>query len=533
MEDSIISATNEVQIATAPETQELIRKLIAIEEETRRREAGEFPPVKTHWVVNNAAKVYEKIRNTIDYREENVLRRSAIQRIISRRLRSREKSVEIAQGLVKELIQAGYIGEKAVLPNEVTQIGQVIKKNLYFARTDSERGLKYYLAIASAEIEEKVAPCKAEKAVLEYLESIAKKEIVNWEIDSKELKLIIAFYRIFLKYDTPLMRFLLLKKNYPEIINYQVGQSLEYLPKEKLEKAYYNITNELNNSLVKGITKLVKRYYPVYIFFQEVVIKNPMRFEKVFSEPKKLKQEISYFADESYAKTRQRLTRSVARAILFIIITKMALGIICELPYDLYIIKKVDFLPLIINLMFPPILMLVSASLIKVPGQSNTDKLISLIEDLVYKGADESFQKEVKIKGNLGFSTFMGILYFITFATTFGLLIWMLVALDFNLVSSFLFFFFLSVVSFFAFRIREGTKELLVVEEKEGAITNFLDFLLLPFLRIGHWLSIRFANVNIFLFLFDFVIEAPFKTILEVVENWMAFMKEKKEEMMS
>lgn len=517
----------------APETKELLARLIAIQTEEKTRLASEFPPVKSNWVVSGAAKVYEKIRNTIDYREENVLRRSAIQRIISRRLRSREKSAEIAAGLVKELIQAGYIDEKTILPQETAQITKCIDKYLYFAKTDRERGLNYYLAICSSEIEDTISPRKSEKAVLEYLESIAKKEIINWDIPSKEIQLAIALYRVFLKYDPPLIRYLLLKKNHPEIIDYQPGPESSSVTGEQLSKAYYSIEKELNCSMVRNLTKLAKRYYPVFIFFQEVVLKDAQRYEKVFTQPQKLAQEIDYFADESYARTKLRLVRSVFRAILFIFITKMLLGIICELPYDLYIIKKLDYTPLIINLLFPPTLMVLSASLIRVPGRNNTDKLINLIKDMVYKGTDEAFQKDIKIKRSFGYNTFMGSIYILTFLTTFALLIWMLVSLDFNLVSGILFFFFLSVVSFFAFRIRESTKELLVIEEKEGLIANFLDFLLLPFLKIGHWLSVRFANVNIFLFLFDFVIEAPFKIILEVVENWLAFMKEKKEEMMS
>jgi hypothetical protein len=49
-------------------------------------------------------------------------------------------------------------------------------------------------------------------------------------------------------------------------------------------------------------------------------------------------------------------------------------------------------------------------------------------------------------------------------------------------------------------------------------------------IRAGRWISIRAPRVNIFLFFFDFIIEAPFKALVELIENWLAFLREKREE---
>ena len=58
-----------------------------------------------------------------------------------------------------------------------------------------------------------------------------------------------------------------------------------------------------------------------------------------------------------------------------------------------------------------------------------------------------------------------------------------------------------------------------------------VDFFSLPILRVGQWLSTSISRINIFIFIFDFIIEAPFKLFLNVLEEWFAFMKEKKEEL--
>jgi hypothetical protein len=54
--------------------------------------------------------------------------------------------------------------------------------------------------------------------------------------------------------------------------------------------------------------------------------------------------------------------------------------------------------------------------------------------------------------------------------------------------------------------------------------------LTLPFIRLGRFLSLNFSKVNIFVFILDFIIEAPLKIVLQAIEEWLAFFKEKKED---
>jgi len=72
---------------------------------------------------------------------------------------------------------------------------------------------------------------------------------------------------------------------------------------------------------------------------------------------------------------------------------------------------------------------------------------------------------------------------------------------------------------------------LAVMKEREGLITTLLDTLFLPFVRIGKWMTENFSKVNIFLFIFDVFIEAPFKVFVRFVQNWAGFIRKKKEEM--
>jgi hypothetical protein len=86
-----------------------------------------------------------------------------------------------------------------------------------------------------------------------------------------------------------------------------------------------------------------------------------------------------------------------------------------------------------------------------------------------------------------------------------------------------------ALVSFFAYRIRHSAKEYEMVE-RQGLLEPFMDFFLMPVLQAGQFLSREIARLNIFIFIFDFILEAPLKVIFEVVEEWIRFIRMKKDE---
>ena len=119
--------------------------------------------------------------------------------------------------------------------------------------------------------------------------------------------------------------------------------------------------------------------------------------------------------------------------------------------------------------------------------------------------------------------------YIGTFLLTFGAISFALTQLHFNIASQAIFVFFITLVSFFAYRIRQSAKEY-EIESRQGILEPVVDFFFLPVLRAGHLLSREIAKLNVFIFLFDFILEAPLKVIFEVVEEWIRFIRIKKEE---
>jgi hypothetical protein len=89
----------------------------------------------------------------------------------------------------------------------------------------------------------------------------------------------------------------------------------------------------------------------------------------------------------------------------------------------------------------------------------------------------------------------------------------------------------LAFVSFFSIITTRGVKELIVVERKENLLTFLLDLFYMPIILIGKWLSNNVSKVNIFIFIFDFIIEAPFKVLVEIADDWTKYVKERKDNM--
>jgi hypothetical protein len=116
------------------------------------------------------------------------------------------------------------------------------------------------------------------------------------------------------------------------------------------------------------------------------------------------------------------------------------------------------------------------------------------------------------------------------FLFTIGVISFLLHAVRFNWLSIVFFIFFLSLVTFFGLKIRNSRRELMVIETRTGFFGTITDILFLPMIRAGRWVALRAPRINVFLFFFDFIVEAPFKAAINLVEGWLAFLREKKEE---
>src|SRR3990172_5913389 len=76
--------------------------------------------------ISELATWYEKFRNAMDYRDEEVVRRAAIERILKRRLFFGGTGEKIAFPLMRELLWARYFPDASISDEEIKRVGIVI-----------------------------------------------------------------------------------------------------------------------------------------------------------------------------------------------------------------------------------------------------------------------------------------------------------------------------------------------------------------------------------------------------------------------
>jgi len=494
--------------------------------------------------VSGIAKIYEKIRNAIDYKEEHLLRKNAIFRIIQRRLMIRISTNQISLGLIKELIRGGYIENDLIPQKKVDQVQKIIEKyialyNLSGSKRNNGEGqklFKWLLEICACEVEEAITPPLQERAMVEFVYQLMRPQIniADKEFSEKEkdLHIYIAIYRAMVKLDVAMMNYLLFKYYYPGWAN--VDHTQVMLVAKKIRNLKKEIIRQQNHPIGERLVKVIKKYSFVFFVLRDIILADPKKAQEIFNNPQELEYQIRSTCEKLYKKAKTKLRRSIVRVTIYIFITKMMLALVLEFPYDYYIAKQVAYLPLLINAIFPPLLMVFIGTFIRVPAKKNTNRVVGLAQEAVYQNKISGIKGLGQTGRRTSFLTLaFYILYLTLFSISFGVLIYILISLGFNIFSMLIFLLFLSIISFFGIKLRLNIRDLTVVDKKESWPMFLFQLFSLPFLNVGHWVSVKFSKINLFVFILDFIIEAPFKIFLEVIEDWISFLREKKEEMYS
>jgi len=500
------------------------------------------PKVNVQMTISRLAFVYEKIRNAIDYKDEHLIRKNAIERMLKRRLYTEDKKQHFGLLLVSELVRAGYLPNN-ILPERILgEIDTIIEKYLHTLhivapnRLTKERreAANWILSICATEIEHHLVPQIKQDSLVEAMYSVIRHDVdlANDITDptERDLQVYIAIHRALIKSDMPIIRYHLLNFYLPGWLEGD-PQALQYFTQnfEVLRKA---VEVQVNHPLGERLLRFVKRFSVLFVIMQDLLEKHGSEFQFLINDPEQFEKEIRETCAARYKKANVRLRRSYVRTIIYVFITKMMLALILELPYELYILATTYYMPLMINVAFHPILMFFIAVSIRLPSKKNTDKIVELLQKIVHQNPTSGFlyKKKKTFSRSPITEVIFKIFYFIMFVVTFGAIIYGLMLLKFNIVSGILFVFFLSIISFFGMKLRSQVKELIILDHKDSIISALVDFVSLPVLRVGQWVAAKTPKINLFLFVLDFIIEAPFKMFMDIVEDWISFQREKKEE---
>lgn len=501
---------------------------------------SEQQALKVSRTVSFFAFTYEKIRNSIEYRDDHLIRRAAIERILKRRLLLNAEGKNVAEPIIKELLWARYLKNSSISETKIPLIQKIVNKYLLLRRElvpgrparEVKNLEQFILDCLSCEIEETLAPSPQREAFVNFVyQSISQIiELSEKKFDQeKNILIYTATETGFAKSDTPLIRYHLTKILLPELTNHETENPYSALP--HFMQVYTYIENTLKNPVLEKLRRFIKRNTAPYLVLRDLIESRPKEVKQILKSEEQLRFRVDEICRRRYQDTRSRLTRAGVRSIIYIFLTKMVFALLLEIPIDKYIQKSIEIIPLTINIIFPPLLMFAVVVITNVPGSDNTKRIFERISNLIKVNPiiDKTIIK-TRIINRRPILTFgFSIIYLVAFMLSFGAIFFCLSLLKFNIASQLIFIFFVSLVLFFGYRIRQTAKEYLLIE-KEGILSPIRDFFMLPILSLGKWLSGEIARLNIFIFIFDFIIEAPFKAIFEIGEEWINFMKSKKEE---
>lgn len=519
----------------SPTVDALIR--VFEEEKPPSLEGSRFAVSRT---VSLIAVLYEKARNAVEFRAEHLIRRAAIERIMKRRILLNGGSTDIADSLITELLWARYIDSSLVDDAKVSHIQRIIDRYIYLKRhtfdtSAKPKGIPWdtIVGLAASEIEEAIVSAKKRRALTDFFYQSIRPKIHITSEDEKfvNMQTYIAVERAYDQADDPLILYHVMDMIAPDWFTLDANDVPQHVNTffTNIALVQTNLSNPVNEPLYRYVRKQTAPFLLIRDFFLD----NEANARSIIEAGDQFEMKLSELSARRYQEIGAKVRRAIVRSIIYIFLTKMIFALALEAPFDYFISRKVAYIPLAINTVFPPVLLFLVAGFISVPGQENTQRLIDRVKKIVYRFDELREEKDLftsrqRVRRPLLTAAF-SIVYLGTFLLSFGVMSLILSRLHFNVASQVIFFFFVTLVSFFAYRIRQSAKEYEVVD-RQGFLGPVVDFFFLPVLRVGHVLSREIAKLNVFIFIFDFILEAPLKVIFELVEEWIRFIRTKKEE---
>lgn len=475
---------------------------------------------------------YEKLRNAAEYTEQHLLLRAAIERFLRRNILLRASDAKLGHELIVELTQAGYLKNDTVPLETVTKIDEFTAQYIHLAKTielshrvSHEKARHWTLQVLSVCIEKLLLPHQTTDAFVDFaykhfLGAIDRQSFPEVSDEAFEGALYCAVHRTLLKSDIATIRFYMMAKN-----SQKDQTTLGFV-------ALCKTVDELFQSpLTNRLSRLIDRHGAPMRILREVITSETHPAHAVNSRSTLLAK-VRAITDEQYEQVHRKLVKGVIRAIIFIFITKMVVGLAIEVPYDLVTLGHIAMLPLLVNLFFPALYMATAGWSIGKPSQQNTEAIIGQLDRILYQSDRPPVHYRVERRvTSTGLRNSFNVVYALTFFISFGLAVWALHALEFTPVHAVIFFIFFSAVSFLRFRLIQSARELELVDHRQSLIATISDFFYTPFVRLGMWLSDQYKQINVISVLLDFAIELPLKSSLRLLRQWVGFMRDKREEM--
>ncbi len=472
---------------------------------------------------------YEQLRNAAENAEEHLLLQNAVRRFYKRLFVTRDESQVRTSGneLAVELTFAGYIPNNSLTRAQIEEISRLatqhygIYEALHQERIISmDAATRWILDTLSVRVASTVDNRDRTKVFVEvayaYFDTIIPGQLRTTKFKSVteyQAPLLAVIHKALLKSDSATIRTALLE---------QYGVTIEH---PELYVTYnQRIDTMLKDPFTDAIYHMVDRQGPPLRVLKHMIDSRP-DFLEILPRREVFLEAYEQQVNKEYSTIMARVNRAIVRSVTFLIITKFIVGIAIEVPYDIWAYGMIHWQPLLINLLFPPLYMVALRLTLNAPGYANTTALVDQVDTMFY-GERPQLRKRMSARQ---YSPVFSVLYAVFGLAVFAGVMWLLLMLGFSIVHIGIFFVFICVASFLGFRISRLIRELEVVRAASNGLTFVRDFVYLPFVVVGRWMSDQYSQINVVALVLDMLIELPLKTVLRLVRQWGAFIDDRKD----
>ncbi len=514
-------------------TASFVRELAFIQETNAREQAADKQREKIHVLTTGAGltTLYESLRNASENAEENLQLAHAIRRFFKRIYLtpdSRELN-NIGESLITELTLAGYLENDSVstvTAAKITKTAQTYTKlrQKLLVKFPHETVNRWTLEPMSAAIEAELRNHQLNVAFADlcynyFLQAIDAESLfgIN-KPPSYEAILFVAVQQTILKSDPAAIRLHLVSR-YQTPLNQAVA----------FAKFNVSVDQIFANPALDKLNHLIDRNSAPFRILLKAMWNDDKLVEHLDSE-KAFLGPFNAAIGDSYTTVNTAVNRGIVRSVIFLIITKFIIGVAIEVPYDLWIHGGVQWLPLTVNLLLPPIYMVALRLTLLMPDARNTRALNREISRILFSPvADKPFISSKKTRTYGRLYNFLYTMMVLGVFVGVGWLLWHFA--HFEWIHLVIFFLFISTASFLGFRLSRKIREIEVGDEAQTSVTMLRDFLYMPFVAVGRRINETYSKINIVSHFLDMFVELPLKTIISFVRRWGSFLSAKKDDL--
>src|SRR3989338_3765014 len=306
---------------------------------------------------------YEKVRSLVDYKEAHVIRRSAIRRILKRQVYL-ERATNIGVTLLKGLVSAGYLPNNRVPEAKGISVHDIVRKWMLL-RSD---GLSPTLALdfAAIEVERYIFPDHLAELVVDAFYASVENAVVYQGGKGKDNSLLpyAACRRSLLNEDRAGLVYTLALRQVPETA--AVGQTDQYFATiaPNILRAVRNADVVATDPLIWKVSARLRNRALYYAVLLEVLRSYGKGAEIIFEDEEKLRELARAIIEKKQKQQRRLLRISGRRAVIYLLLTKILLGVVLEWPYEHFILGAENFVALGSNALFHPTLLLLMVTFV-------------------------------------------------------------------------------------------------------------------------------------------------------------------------